>query len=408
MKKTSKVLLIIPFESIYPPTSGGKQRCFNILHQLSIHFDLTVLSDIDQIQIESAKRKYINLRTVNFLTTEKEIKAPYILRLLPQRISNAIYYRYLSRTLLNSTQSFLIKFCNPTLRILKECSFDFVIHENLDSLDLARIIKRKFPQIVQVYDAYNFDSEIAKHQFNLGLITKRTLHRIQLTESKLFNYIDILWTCSQRESELFSEVNFGGINKIDVIANGTEISQLQNRVLVNQRPELLFVGSLDYFPNEEGLLWFLINVLPRIKADILLKIIGSGTASDELNQLIALNKNVKMIGFVDEIDEYYANADIIIIPIISGSGTRLKALEAMQFQKAIVSTRKGVEGIEIIDEVIIEDQPEEMAIAISTIIQNVHKKNDLGRKARQLVEKSFDWNVIGYDINNSLKNYIQQ
>lgn len=403
MKRTNKVLLIIPFESIYPPTSGGKQRCFHILHQLSIHFDLTVISGIDQIQIENARRDYVSLRNVNFNFIDEELKIPLLWKLFPRKLSYAFYYRLINRSLFKSAKAFLLKFYKPTLNLLKTGNFDFVIHENIDSIDLARIIKRKFPEVIQVYDAYNFDSETAEHQYSLGLISKRTLSQIRLIESTLYKYIQILWTCSQREKELFCKANDQFIRNIDVIPNGTEITSYKTNVLVKERHELLFVGSLDYFPNEEGLIWFLKNVLPNIDKNFNLKVIGSGKSSTELNQLINLNKNVQLIGFVESLDDYYLISDIVIIPIISGSGTRLKALEAMKFQKAIVSTSKGVEGIEIIDEVMIEDDPHIMAKGITDLLENYQLRSELGFKAKQLVQKSFDWNVIGKKIKSSLE-----
>lgn len=402
MNKTNKVLFIIPFESIYPPTSGGKQRCFHILHQLSIHFDLSVVLSINKIQIESAKRDYESLRNVSFTFIEENIEMPFFWKLFPKKLSYAFYYRFISRTLFKSSQSFLLKFYNPTLKLIETGNFDFVIHENIDSLDLARIIKRKFPELIQVYDAYNFDSELAEHQYSIGLLSKQSYTKVKLTEATLYKYIDILWTCSQRENELFSIANNGLLSNIDVIPNGAEITTLKTNNIVKERYELLFVGSLDYFPNEEGLLWFLKNVLPKIELEINLKVIGSGKSSIELNHLIKLKKNVELIGFVECLDDYYSFSDIVIIPIISGSGTRLKALEAMKFQKAIVSTSKGIQGIEIIDEVIIEDNPDVMAQVIAFTLQNELIKTELGVKARQLVQKEFDWNVIGIKIKKSL------
>jgi glycosyltransferase involved in cell wall biosynthesis len=398
-----RVLVILPYFNFFPLINGGMNRYFHIVHQLSINSNLTVLTLASKDQIENARTKYLSLRTVSFFYVNEDYEIPKILTFLPKKVAASIYSRILSHNLLKSANGILLSFYQPTIKLLKNSHFDAVLYENLATLDLAKRIKKIFPKIRQIYDAHNFDSEIALAQFNLQQITKSELINTAKLESNLYKYIDNLWVCSKRESELFEKANNNKITSLDIIPNGTEIQSIPISTTRNIIPEILFVGSLDYYPNEEGLIWFLKNVLPYINKSINLKVIGSGKSSSELNQLINLNKNVQLIGFVESLDDYYLTTDIVIIPIISGSGTRLKALEAMKFQKAIVTTSKGIEGIEIIDEVIIEDDPQIMAKGITDLLDNSQLRSEIGFKAKQLVENSFDWNVIGKKIKSSLE-----
>ena len=134
----------------------------------------------------------------------------------------------------------------------------------------------------------------------------------------------------------------------------------------------------------------------------LFNFVCSGNCSKELSEFSETIDNVNLIGYVESLDNYYLSTDIVVIPILSGSGTRLKALEAMKFQKAIVSTTKGVEGINIIDQIKIENDPFRMATVITSLLENDSERNELGKKAKLLVEKSFDWNVIGSKIKKSI------
>ena len=92
----------------------------------------------------------------------------------------------------------------------------------------------------------------------------------------------------------------------------------------------------------------------------------------------------------------------MVIPLLSGSGTRLKALEAMNYHCAIVSTSKGVEGIEISDQVLIANSPTEFVNSIERLLLDAELRYSLGKKGRKLVEDNYSWSLIGKKINNSI------
>ena len=147
-------------------------RFFHIIHQLSIHSHLTVLTLANKGQIEKAQTKYSNLQTVSFYNVNEDYEIPKILTFLPKKIAASLYSRILSYSLLNSANGILLIFYQPTIKLLKNSHYDVVVYENLATLDLAKRIKQKFPQIRQVYDAHNFDTEIALQQFQRHEISK--------------------------------------------------------------------------------------------------------------------------------------------------------------------------------------------------------------------------------------------
>lgn len=377
-------------------------RYFHILHQLSIHSNLTVLTLASKDQIEKARTKYPSLRTVSFYYVNEDYKIPKILAFLPKKITTSLYSRMLTFSLLKSANGILLSFYLPTMELLNNTHFDVVVYENVATLELAKWVKQKFPRVRQIYDAHNFDTEIVLDKFNLQRVTKTDLNYTEKLESNLYKYIDILWVCSERDSDLFERANKYRLKKAEVIPNGTEISRIMESSKKNVIPIILFVGSLDYTPNQEGLIWFIQKVIRHIKTDFMLRIVGSGNCSDELLGIIHNSKDCELIGFVENVEIFYLQADLVVIPILSGSGTRLKALEAMKYQKAIVSTSKGIEGIEIIDEVIIEDEPIKMAMAIDNLLGNQEIRQEVGRNGRRLVEKAYDWAKIGRKIHDTL------
>jgi glycosyltransferase involved in cell wall biosynthesis len=404
-----KSLHIIPFESLYPPLNGGMQRCFNILLQLSKYTHLTVITFLDIEQISIMKLNHPELSNVKFITAKK---IPNQIELsLFQRVRNAIFTRYINADIFKKSNSNLLRVYFTLRAELINNEFDLVIIEQIDLIRLGKYYRKKIKKII--FNAHNFDTEIYFEMYEHKEITKREYLNVKLIETKLYRNIDILWTCSERDASLFRKVNKRNISQIDVVPNGTRIPLDARKNNVNltdcklQQPIILFVGSLDYKPNVAGLIWFIENVLSEIRFEFEFRIIGSGLLSEKLKKIIVNSERVRFLGFVENLENDYNVADLVVIPILSGSGTRLKALEAMSYGCTIVSTLKGVEGIDINNEVIIENDPVLMAKAIRKLIENPSYCREIGDKARTLAEKTFDWNIIGQKINQSIERSFQ-
>jgi len=375
-------------------------RFIHILNQLSKYTSLTVLTFANSAEIVKLTGEFPNLKHINFISVSHEAQTPF--PFLPKKIAVAVYGRLLSGRLLKQSNGVLLSMLPKLIALLKNNQFDIVVYENLASLDIARKIKSKYPKTLQVYDAHNFDTELAFDQFKKNEVSMRNFSNIKKTEAEIGKYIDILWTCSEREKKLFQDANKKSIGQIDVIPNGAILPEIKAKNQQKGTNKILFVGSLNYSPNDIGLQWLLASVLPEISENYNLQIVGSGSPSIELIDLIKKSLNVEFVGFVESLESYYTNTDIVLIPILSGSGTRLKALEAMSHQCAIISTAKGVEGLEISDQVIIQDKPIEFAKSIDQILLDVDLKKSLGQKARKLVEDNYSWEIIGEKIFKSI------
>jgi len=395
-----KVILILPYSSLFPLVNGGMIRFIQILNQLSKYTSLTVLTFANSAEIDKLTSEFPNLKNVIFISVKNEALTPFAF--LPKKVAVAVYGRLLSGRLLEQSNGVLLSMLPKLIALLKNNQFDIVVYENIASLDIARKIKRIYPKTVQIYDAHNFDTELALDHFKRNQVSLRTYSNIKKTEGGIGKYIDILWTCSNREKKLFQDANKSLISQIDVIPNGAILPEIKAKNQQKSTNKLLFVGSLNYSPNDIGLQWLLGSVLPEISEIYNLQIVGSGSPSIELIDLIKKSLNVEFIGFVESLESYYSNTDIVVIPILSGSGTRLKALEAMSHQCAIISTAKGVEGLEITNQVIIQDTPIEFAKSIDQILLDVDLKKSLGHKARKIVEDNYTWDVIGEKIFKSI------
>jgi len=132
-------------------------------------------------------------------------------------------------------------------------------------------------------------------------------------------------------------------------------------------PTLLFVGKLDYLPNEDGADHFCTRILPvllqKSPGPVRVRIVGTNP-SDRVMRLIS-HPGVEVLADVPDLAPYYADADVVIVPLRAGSGTRIKILEAFSFRRPVVSTSMGAAGLDLTggEELLIADDPEKFADA---------------------------------------------
>lgn len=164
------------------------------------------------------------------------------------------------------------------------------------------------------------------------------------------------------------------------------------------RPSLVFTGKMDFRPNIDAVLWFAQEVLPRVWErcpTAHLYVVGQSPSS-RLDVLRA-EPRITITGEVDDTRPYIAGADVYVVPLRVGGGTRLKVLEAMAMGRPIVSTRLGVEGLGLEEdrEALLADVPEDFARQITALLDDRDLGRKLGEAARAFAERSYGWQSIG-------------
>ena len=183
---------------------------------------------------------------------------------------------------------------------------------------------------------------------------------------------------------------------VDVVPNGVDTRLYQPLPFGGSQPVLLFVGNMNYRPNVDAVLHFHRSILPRIQHAIpatQLHIVGKDPGA-EIKQLAG--NGVDVIGSVEDLQPYYRQSTVCIVPLRAGSGTRLKILEAMALGRPVVSTSLGCEGLDVIDgeHLLIADTAEEFAEKVALLLNDEPLRHRIVSSARQFVVSRYDWDVL--------------
>ena len=208
---------------------------------------------------------------------------------------------------------------------------------------------------------------------------------------------DVILVASERERSVLH-----GLlpeNLIEVVPNGVDIENFHGGNAAQEVPyQIIFTGTMDYYPNTNAVLFFARRCWPLIRAQVpgaTWQIVGRNPPVEV--RRLAEQPGVTVTGTVPDVRPYLAASSVAIAPLQIGSGTRLKILEALAMRKAVVSTSVGYEGLSLVPgkHLIVADRPEEIARAIVTLMHHPGMREALGTAGREIVEAEYSWEQCG-------------
>jgi polysaccharide biosynthesis protein PslH len=177
-----------------------------------------------------------------------------------------------------------------------------------------------------------------------------------------------------------------GVTAVSAVPTGVDLDFFQPSGAQRQEDgRLVFVGSMDWMPNEDGTAWFVREILPSIRQavpGVHLDIVGRNP-SPAVQALAREDAGVTVTGTVSDVRPYVERAAVSVVPLRIGGGTRLKIFEGMALESAIVSTTIGAEGLPLRDgeEIVIADSPADFAQACVRLMRDAQARAALGRAA---------------------------
>jgi glycosyltransferase involved in cell wall biosynthesis len=308
------------------------------------------------------------------------------------------------------------RFINDSFKLtLIDClynyKYDYIILETIYLTPYIAVIK-KYSRAKIILRTHNLEYEIWDRLYEgskMGLqkfLYKVLSYQIYLYESKHLREIDFLIAISQREfyqfNQFYPEIK-GMVMPITWNSKLVEVS-IENQ---NKDISLYFMGSLDWKPNQEGLLWFLNHIWPMVHSnfpDLTFHVAGRNMPDDIKQMKIP---GVVMVGEVEDAAQFVKQHDICIVPLLSGSGMRAKIIEAMAKGKVVITTTIGLEGIVAKNgyDVCIADTADQFFEEIINLITVKNNICQIGLNAQETIKINFDSKMMGNELITFLNNY---
>jgi sugar transferase (PEP-CTERM/EpsH1 system associated) len=186
-----------------------------------------------------------------------------------------------------------------------------------------------------------------------------------------------------------------GVRHISLVENGVDLDQFVPSEEATQPGQILFCGSLDWYPNLDALDYLLEEIMPQLiqrLPGVKLRIVGKGP-SFSLKKRLAGRASVEFVGEVRDIRPYLAQTSVVVVPLRIGGGSRVKILEALAMGKAVVSTSIGAEGLAVSNGVhlLLADTPAEFASRVVELLNSPQESQRLGENGRLLVVDRYSW-----------------
>lgn len=191
---------------------------------------------------------------------------------------------------------------------------------------------------------------------------------------------------------------------VTVVPNGVDCQYFCNEAPETFEPRaLVFTGTMDYEPNEEGVMYFAEKVLPFIRRQIQgvrFYVVGQRPSARVLTLAERYPGSVIVTGFVDDVRPYLQRAAACVVPLLNGGGTRLKILEALAMQKAVVSTSVGAEGLRLVhgEHILVADDPVTFSEAVLSILREPSLGRSFSSNGYALVKEEYDWKRVAVSL----------
>ena len=379
-------LLWVKAGGLLPPDMGGKIRSYNILKQLARRHEITLFTFYPEHPDDQ------HLHGNGFFAKIVPFPLP-----LPPRRSLGEYIRS-ARMMAAGRPVTVDKFLYPEVcrryaELRASSTFDAIV---CDFLVPGSLMHWKTPPPTILF-THNVEAQVWERHYK---VTSNPLMKtacwlesraLAVAERRYVELADHVLTVSENDRTAFLQYVDG--SRISVIPTGVDTEYFNPSPDPEQPDTMAFTGTMDWMPNEDGVVYFVDKILPLIRHEIPGACFWAvGRRPPRRVQALA-SANVMVTGAVDDIRPYLGQAALCVVPLRSGSGTRIKIFEAMAMGKAVVSTTMGAEGLPVRhgENIILADDPADFARQVVRLLRDPHRRAQLSRAARQLVEENYGW-----------------
>lgn len=396
-----KILFLTP-QMPYPPRQGAAIRNWHLLTHLAAHHEVSLLtfgSHMDVPAPLAASCRLIEVVPLPHRRMRDRLQTLFATRLpdLAQRLWSPTFSARLQA-------------------LLQQEPFDWVLVEGLEMAPYARAgaangSRRDRPR--WLLDAHNAEYVLQQRAFQTdlrhplawvgaaySLVQYNRLRRYELAAARA---ADAVVTVSEADRQAVLALD-PRLN-VTVVPNGVDLYEWRigsagldadAARLTAVGPLVVFDGSMDFRPNVDAVYWFVHEVWPAVRHKApLAQFAIVGRNPTRRVRALQNERGVVVTGTVPDTRPWVATAAVYVVPMRIGGGVRLKVLQALAMERAIVSTTLGCEGVAVADGVNVQlaDDPATFAQAVVDLLQNEEQRRTLGRAARKLAA-DYAWEQI--------------
>jgi len=377
----------------YPPDAGPKVKTWNVLRHLAGSGHKIILAT------------FVRPEEEQFLPALREVCSEVLP--VPMRRSRLTNLRYLIQSYIKRVP-FLVERDNlPQMRriVREKVENGEVDLVHCDQFTMAQFALDLEGQIPRVFDAHNATWKVvertaAQYPWYLQPVLHREIKLVKEYEEKIIRSFEHTFAVTTVDRGFLLELVPDDMDAIANRISSTPISVDCEAIQPLQRSAcshcIVTLGTLHYPPNADGIRWFLREVFPKIQAqlpDAHLKVIGKNPPEDFLLEAKRSPNSVTVTGYVPDLVPHFQDSALMVVPVRSGGGMRVRILEAFAYAMPVVTTSTGLEGIDAVADrdVLIADTPEEYAEAVIRLLTNPELQRQLAENGRKLAEQNYHW-----------------
>jgi sugar transferase (PEP-CTERM/EpsH1 system associated) len=383
-------ILFVHKQILFPRDTGGKIRVLNVLQHLAKRHDVTYACNLRRGEEQHLPQMTdLGLR---MLPVSAEAAPRGSLKFYGTAAANL-----LSRRPFSVNRNF-----DPALRsrlseLLRAETFDLLI---CDSVQMARHTMGLGAEVNLLFQ-HNVEAQILQRHAEVGEgFLKRSYMRsewgkMQKFEGECGRHFEAVIAVSEQDRKIFEKTyGWKHVHVIDTAVD-TEFFQADSSREIADR--VVFVGSMDWMPNQDGVKFFTREIWPRIRAarpKATFEIVGRNPPPEIV--ALATTPGVEVTGAVPDVRPHLSQAAVVVVPLLVGGGTRLKIYEAMAMGRAVVSTTIGAEGLPLTvgKHFFQADDPEAFVAAVIRLLSDPSERARLGESADRFVREHYSSEVV--------------
>lgn len=395
--KILQIATLVP----YPPTDGGRLSVFGLIKSLSQKGH-----DIDFVCYQKNADYKLSYDAL------KQYCIPHILDVQTDNSAIGAFKNFFSKIPYNASKYYSNLMLNYLTDLLERKSFDII---QINHLHLGWLSKRlkKITDTPIVIRSQNIETIIMKRYSEqirnpfLKLFSWIQYKKLLTYEPQIYSEFDLCIMISENDLRYLKMKN-PEINAVYIPAGIEEdLISVKKRAVITH--SIAHIGQTNWYPNYDSLNWFATEIFPKVLEkypDATLYIYGGGNTKD-FPVPKNVRKNVKNMGFVDNLWENLCQIEVTVVPLRIGGGIRIKILELLASGNLIVTTSIGKEGIDVKDEyhLLVADSSSVFAAKIIKVFDG-YSFSEIVSNGREFILKNYLWNVIVDKFENSYKTII--